>query len=131
MSKRGGKRPRAGRRPKFNVEDELFIGGMVDGHIKHRTGRVINRIRDKADATAHGQLYKKLVADLNKVDGRYVAPPGAACETQLALTKKFRARIDRDALRRQLLKIGMVAERANKEYVPPRLPAKTPDGIRI
>ena len=130
MSKRGGKRPGAGRRPRFSVEEELVVGGMVDGHIKRRTRRVIDRLRDEADATAHGRWYKKFVADLNEVDPRYIAPPGAARETQFALTKKFRSKIDRKALQRQFHKIRMAAERANKEYVPPRLPAKTPDGIR-
>jgi hypothetical protein len=130
MSKRGGKRPGAGRRPRFNVEEELVIGGMVDGHIKLRTRRVIDRLNDEADATAHGRVYKRLVADLNTVDAKYVAPPGAGREAQFALTKQFRGKIDRNALRRQLLRIEMAAERANKEYVPPRLPAKTPDGIR-
>jgi hypothetical protein len=130
MKKRGGKRPGAGRRPKFSVEEEWIIGGMVDGHIKRRKRRVTNQLFDEADATAYGQLYKKLVADLNAVDSRYVAPPGASRETQFALTKKFRGKIDRDVLRRQFLKIEKAAERANKEYVPPRLPAKTPDGFR-
>jgi len=129
-SKRGGARSRAGRRSKFTILQEWTIGGKLDEHIKRRTLRRIYRKADEADATAPGQLYKKYVADLNEVDGRYVAPPGAARETQLALTKKFRGKIDRNALRRHLLRIGMAAERANKEYVPPRLPAKTPDGIR-
>jgi hypothetical protein len=130
-TKRGGARLGAGRPAKFTIWQEWEIGGKVDNHINRRTLRHIHRLRIGAFyATPHGKVYKDYIADVNAVPDEYVAPPRAKREEQIELTKKFRKRIDRNKLSRHLTKIGMARDRGIKETVPPRPPAKTPDGFR-
>ena len=127
-SKRGGARSGAGRRSKFTILQEWTIGGKVDEHIKRRTLRHIRRMEDQA--FYKGNLYKRLIGDLYAVSDRYLPPPGASLSTQMALTRKYRSKVKPEELRRHFLKIGIELQRALNHYVPPPLPAKTPDGIR-
>jgi hypothetical protein len=127
-NKRGGARPGAGRRAKFTLLQEWAIGGKVDEHIKRRVLRRIHRAQD--EAFYKGNLYKPLIDTLYAVSERYVAPPGASLDMRIALTKEYRSKIKPEVLRRHLLKVEIERKRAVRDYVPPPLPAKTPDGIR-